>query len=180
MKLYGKDPVFLSGEFIQYTNELRLCGLRGPNSIIASDVYKVVCNIKTNSNNVSIAQCDDITFVKAVGVLNFLEAYPHLLDEIVVVERGGCLVNEKPLKAAIAELVETYPLLPIVNVQPTDYPPCLKWKGSMYPKSLTTFQPKNVIALSTTLNSCKLQPEPTIIGSEVVFILINCLNHMMS
>ena len=110
MKLYREDPVFPSGEFIQYTNELRLCGLRGPNSIIASDVYKVVCNIKTNSNNVSIAQCDDITFVKAVGVLNFLEAYPHLLDEIVVVERGDCLVNEKPLKAAIAELVETYPL----------------------------------------------------------------------
>ena len=170
MKLYSEDPVFPSGEFIQYTNELRLCGLRGPNSMLASDVYKVVCNIKTNSNNVSIAQCDDITFVKAIGVLNFLEAYPHLLDEIVVVERRGCFENEKPLKAAIAELVETYPLLPIVNVQPTDYPSCLKWKGSIYPKSLTTFQPKNVIALSTTLNSCKLQPEPTIIGSEVVFV----------
>ena len=174
--LYKGKPVFPIGQFANYTNELRLCYLRSPSSVTATDIYKIVCDIQLNiSMNRSLVQCDEITYHRSISVLKFLTEYPDLLDKEVKLGDSSWSSSKKILKDEITEHSKTYALLPVSIVQPPNYPPNLNWKGSEHSKSLATFSSRNVIVLSEEISNynhpyARPAADAMIVGSEAVFI----------
>ena len=170
VELYKGEAVFPSDQFVNYTNELRLCGLKGPNSVTATDIYQVVCSIQSKRYlNESLVQCNEVTYCRAKGVFRFLTEYPHLLQQQVMTG-SGWYTSQKPLAVAIAEYAKSNAILPIASVPPPDYPSCLTWKGSKYSNSLAIFNSENVLVLSGAVHSYSIQTHPRIIGSEAVYI----------
>ena len=139
VELYKGEAVFPSDQFVNYTNELRLCGLKGPNSVTATDIYQVVCSIQSKRYlNESLVQCNEVTYCRAKGVFRFLTAYPQLLQQQVMTG-SSWYTSQKPLVVALAEYAKSNAILPVASVPPPDYPSCLTWKGSKYSKPLAIF-----------------------------------------
>ena len=164
-ELYKGEPVFPSGEFVKYTDKLRLCGLRPPESVTAMEIYQIVSSIQSNSSlSVPLVQYNENIYYRVVSIFKFLAAYPQLLDEKVNISSN----SQKYLKVAIAEISKVHALLPVLMARPSGYPSCLNWKGSEC--TLTIFNLKNVIFLLEKEDSRFGQPDPRIIGSEAVFV----------
>ena len=170
VELYKGEAVFPSDQFVNYTNELHLCGLKGPNSVTATNIYQVVCSIQSKRYlNESLVQCNEVTYCRAKGVFRFLTSYPHLLQQQVMTG-SGWYTSQKPLVVAIAEYAKSNAILPVASVPPPNYPSCLTWKGSKYSKPLAIFNSENVLVLSGEVHSYSIQTHPRIIGSEAVYI----------
>ena len=162
VQLYQTEHVFPSNTFSKYTNELVSCGLKKSESVTASMMNNVLCNISVNSDG-TILQCDSTTRSRVNAFFKFLNRYPKLLN-IPIGEEGSSLLKESILQRATS-----HAFFPVASAKPIYYPSSLNWMGSERSKSLAKYDSSQIIVLPNTVNHHCI-PDPSIIGSQIAFV----------
>ena len=166
-KLYKGEPVFPTGDYLNYLNELRQCGLMGSSSITAPMIYNLICNLQPYEHSCyARMKCSQVIFNRISACFDFLCGFQDLLTENVRVSGG----SYESLAIAVSRYARSHTILPMASTKPSNYPSCLTWKGTLCKQSLCTFSCRDVIVISDEIDTGSCHPDPRIIGSSVVFI----------
>ena len=156
---YGQADVFPSEIYTQWTNELYMCGLRDLDSLIAKDIYNILCAC-SSSDNLFIHDQTAVTRVKAV--------FSHIANNTYLLDEQLNIIDT--LKQTIFDRSLSHAVFPIAISPPQNYPKCLNWKGlTLANNCLMKFKPSNSLFLPLRSFSYSSQLRPEIIGSEVYY-----------
>ena len=172
VELYKGEPVFPSGVFSNYVDQLRTCGLMGCGSVTAHMMYELIQNIQPQMSKACLRTgCSNVTFTRLVAFFSFLVSYPKLLNCSVTFDSSLLFPSQQSLANAVSQYARSHTILPVASKKPSNYPSCLTWKGSLSKMSLAKFTSREVILLQNCIDhNSSNSPDPMIIGSEVIFI----------
>ena len=165
VQMYQTENVFPYDAFLEYIDELVLCGLKNSKSVTASMMNDILnkSSVHCGWYDEEIIKCDTTTISRVNGFFKFLTKYPHLLNDPI----GG--YRSILLKESILQRATSYALFPVASSKPVYYPSSLNWMGSEHSNSLVKYDSSQVIVLPNTVNH-HCCPDPTIIGSKVIFV----------
>ena len=165
VQMYQTENVFPYDAFLEYIDELVLCGLKNSKSVTASMMNDILnkSSVHCGWYDEEIIKCDTTTISRVNGFFKFLTKYPHLLNDPI----GG--YRSILLKDSILQRAASHALFPVASSKPVYYPSSLNWMGSEHSNSLVKYDSSQVIVLPNTVNH-HCCPDPTIIGSKVIFV----------
>ena len=162
--LYKGEYVFPIAPFNaqRYTKLLREAGLKCKENVTTDDIYAIVDQIK--STGTSPQYCGPIKYSRACAVIKFLQSKPSLLDESREASFYFCsLLND------LLNIGCSVSWIPVCSSPPTDYPKCIKWKGSDHVNCLAS-RDAGIAPMTEKL--------PLIAGSQLLFMKDSTLNEL--
>ena len=127
---------------------LYMCGLRDLDSLIAKDIYNILCAC-SSSDNLFIHDQTAVTRVKAV--------FSHIANNTYLLDEQLNIIDT--LKQTIFDRSLSHAVFPIAISPPQNYPKCLNWKGlTLANNCLMKFKPSNSLFLPLRSFSYSSQP----------------------
>ena len=159
--LYSGKDVFPLSPFNEetYIPHLRECGLK--TMVTVQDIYDILVDI---SKGPGIHKTSAVDFSKSIQVMKFLKENESMLCEYVEINTGYFGKWDK-LGNAICSLAQEKAIFAVQCSPCSDYPSCLRWKGSEFFSHFTSVD-------NATMPYCGDSNKELhfIMGSEVYFV----------
>ena len=138
--LFYQEPVFPLEPFSTglCLNVLKRCGLK--TTVSTQEIVDIIESISSPANTFPVP-VDEVKHKRARAILSYVRNWGHQLSESVCIpgQSNYYLQRNLNFSAVLKELSKTRSWLPVQCSPPTDYPPCLTWKGSGYTCHLVSY-----------------------------------------